>query len=98
MSELVNSVVKCIGLRGEAYKPFVVHIYAKRVKACNKDINPEVELIPLDQIWVIQVPGHNHAFPIRYLLHVVYEVDSLALRGVSWLDNPQPIFSPKHIC
>lgn len=66
--------------RRKPHKPLLIHIQPQRVHRRDPHIDPQVKLIPIDQVRVIHIMGHHVALPVPGDLGgVVDEEDAFSL-------------------
>ena len=64
---------------GESSKTLFVDKGPERVKSCNQDIDPEIKLQVLDEIWLVEISLSYIVFPLDYPVTITGQEDSFTL-------------------
>ena len=89
MRELVGfDIYRVVILTGEPCKALVVDVNPPRVHARYQNVYPDIELKPVDQKRVGDIPGDNAWLIDGHLRNLIDDKYTFALRGVGWLDDP----------
>lgn len=77
-----------VSLGRKASKTFLEHVNAQRLVASDAHIQPQVELMTVDEERVCNVLRNNRSFVNIYVVDIIHQVNTFALTGVCGLDDP----------
>lgn len=80
-------------LRCKPSQTFLMDIYPQRLITSDTNINSQIKLMTVDQQWVSNILTNNRRFINIHIINIVYQIDSFALTGVCWLDDPHILFA-----
>jgi hypothetical protein len=81
----------CLGCKPS--QTFLMDIYPQRLITSDTNINSQIKLMTVDQQWVSNILTNNRRFINIHIINIVYQIDSFALTGVCWLDDPHILFA-----
>jgi hypothetical protein len=68
-----------VGLTSKPRQSFLEDIYLHGFVAGNQHVNPQIELVPIDQQGVSYVPTDHTGIVHIHIINIVHDVDALAL-------------------
>ena len=86
---LISDVsLQVILLRSEAYQAIFVNVEAQRVDRGDRHVEPEIELVPVDQERFAHILTDDQLSSIGDLVHILSDEDTLALRAGGRFADP----------
>ena len=72
---------------GKASQAFIEDVYAQRTDAVEEDVDAEIKLQSINEVWVLDVPLGDHVIVRVHIVDGVRKVNSTALTLAFWLDD-----------